>query len=797
VADSYLLSPILHIDDFKNGFEAYAGSKSLSGNPMLQFVLVHQHALEHYNDQRALELATFDVLHDFLHNQFSTLRRLYQRPEPNDMLDYDQAIQDMQADDEVGRYPLTTCSYLYYRYLRSDLNFTVEELAECFSQSKGHLRRQVRAYWKTLCQDFLREELKARSAAWKQQALLALPRQRITRLETQRKFVETNLQRLKRTHAIQLVGEPGIGKSTLAILMARQLVEEEVVHQVIYLRTTQDPMPSNLGGLVLKKLGAEIDGQPEEQLIRYLAILDNAEQRLLIVIDDAEAWEETITSANSWLSHCLFITTGIRSLSAWRGLTVVCPHLSREDSKHLLRYFDWSHDREVPLDYGAIIEDVGGNPLLLLRAFQSWDNVNYTSTALLNEFYQANWHQVSDDAQRVWCLVDLLSDAVDIAQVRELADSLMQGDMAVAAIDELVSYRLLVRERGDIYRYHIEPIVRASIIETDRYLDVIRELCHQADFAGYSLQLLDRAPQRILAFDVFFSLFDMARAQMFEQGAWERWLSILMRLRLDLLPDHARVDVLIEKAITFRWLGQLRNAREAVAEALKEASVAHNLPLQVKSLVEQSKLLFYLGDNRAAERTAETAYNLLDDMENGYSQHDDCILALAQARAVRAPESALDLLESIQLANAQVWDLVARLELRLNKPKAALRAAKMSVDLSSHPVPLARARGVYARALDANRDYERAIREFDIATNILQINRDILGLARMLTNLGVTCVRYAAEIDDVDERSNTLDHADDVLTKALGYYEKIQDRNGEKYAREALAYVAQLRADSE
>lgn len=764
---------------------------------MLQFALVHQHAVERYNDQRALELATFDVLHDFLHSQFTALRRLYQRPEPDDLIGYKQAIQDMRADDEIGRYPLTTCSYLYYRYLRSDLNFTVEELADCFSQSQGHLRRQVRTYWKTLCQEFIREELKARSAAWKRQALLALPRQQVTRLDTQEKFVEINLQRLKRTHALQLVGEPGIGKTTLAVTMARQLIEEDFIHQVIYFKADRSSTPASLGGLVGQKLGIVIDGQPEEQLLRYLAVLENAGQRLLIVIDDAQGWEESIAAAGKWLTHCLLIVSGIRSLASWRGLTVVCPHLSRNDSKHLLRYFDWSHDREVPLDYDAIVDDIGGNALLLLRAFQSWDNVDYTSTALLSEFYRANWHQIHSDAQLVWCLIDILSEPVDVAQVRELSDGLMSGDMTVAAIDELVSYRLLVRERGDIYRYHIDPIVRASIVETDRYLDLLREFCQRADMSRFALQLIERAPQRILAFDVFFSLFDQARTQMFDKGEWERWLSILMRLRLDLLPGHARVDVLIEKAITYRWLGQVSRGREVIAEALKEASVVHNLPLQVKALVEQSKILFYLGDIRSAERSAETAYNLLDDIGTDLSLYDDCILALAQARASRRPDDALELLEEIQLANAQVWDLVARLELRLNRPQAALRAAQMSIDLASHPVPLARARGIYARTLDANRDYRRAIREFDLAINLLQINRDILGLARMLTNLGVTCVRYAAAIDNVDEREDMLDHADDALTKALGYYEKIQDQTGERHAREALAYVAQLRADSQ
>ena len=792
-----MLAPILNINDFKSGFEAYASGRSLSGNPMLEFMLVRQHAHEHYNDQRALELATFDVLHDFLYEQFSMLRRLYQRPPPDNLLDYEQALEDMHADDEIGRYPLTTCSFLYYRYLRSDLDFSVEELTDCFSQSKGHLRRQVRVYWKTLCQEFVREELKARSTAWKRQALLSLPRLQTTKLDTQAAFVETNLQRLHRMNAIQLIGEPGIGKSTLAVMMARRLIEDEVAHQALYLKADQPLDSLDLSGLVGQKLGIMTEGDTDKQLLHYLAILENTGQRLLIVIDDAQQWEYSISQAWRWLSHCLLIVTGIRSLSSWRGLTVIVPHLSRGDGRHLLRFFDWRADRDIPLDYDGIIDDVGGNALLLLRAYQSRGNVDYTSTHLLSEFYRANWYQSSNDAQLVWALIDLMAKPVDIAQLRELSDNLLTGDMTVAALDELVNLRLLMRERGDIYQYSIDPIVRGTVVDTDRYLDLLKELCRRADLSGYALQFLERAPQRILAFDVFFSLFDQARAQVFDPGEWERWLSVLMRLQLDLLPVHTRVEVMIEKAIAFRWLGQLPAAIEVVNEALKEATLKHTLHGQIKALIEQSNLYFYAGEIQRAERSADAAYGLLDDIENDYSLRDDCILALARAMAARRPEQALDLLENIQLANAQVWDLVARLELQLNRPQAALRAAQMSIDLSSHSIPLARAHGIHARALDANKEYRRAIQEFDLAINLLQINRDVLGLARMLTNLGVCCVRYAAELVDPDDQVDMLDHAEDTLTRALKQFETIQDEQGEKHAREAMAYVAQLRSDSQ
>jgi hypothetical protein len=114
-----------------------------------------------------------------------------------------------------------------------------------------------------------------------------------------------------------------------------------------------------------------------------------------------------------------------------------------------------------------------------------------------------------------------------------------------------------------------------------------------------------------------------------------------------------------------------------------------------------------------------------------------------------------------------------------------------------HPSQL-RALGLLAQVLATLDNYPDALHQFASAINRMQVSHDVIGLARMYTNYGITCARYAETLspqgsENLRIRNAHLDMAQESLGRALRLYEFLQDDEGQQTAEQTLYWVKFLR----
>lgn len=817
--DTAAQTPLLARKDLQQAYESYNQQHVFKNNPLLSLTLVQAQAQARYTNppRAALYLALDDLLARVLIELLEEHHTKHNIPLPP--LDKPIAMAEVEAHiKQVIQHAndlLAGLTFIYYYYLRYDLELTVEKYVQLFETYPKQLQRWRSKAWDELRQRFIRLEMETRAELDAHHAHLILPNYHYIPLTSHQHILNkvVSLLQVEQATPLLICGPPGSGKSTIAVECGRHLIDQQAVQNTVYLDLRDQmalPSPSELARLVCLALELRYEDAslPPPTLATHLAIQRQYGKRTLLLLDNAEGWEDAILEAWGWLGHFALITTTPNHASDWRGHFLKMKPLPWPEALELMRTIDTNAPNEKL--YKRIWETVGGAPGNLRRALYFIESIpvedSLTQTTFRNQIIQV-WRTLSGPARAVWVVIDLLierpGEEVIYMEIVVVATQLAALDETAVneALTRLVEAHLVAVKRlnSDHYLYHIEPQVANIILEDPTYCRWLNYLRNRLT-VPLALRYLERVDVADVGSDELRHLLDLASQHTKLSGQWQRWLNVLDRLQQK-VTGRASLLLDLEKAAALRWTGRLSEANQLIGDVIQRCLHVDEPRLRAEAHIEQSRLRFYMGDTEAAFESAEAAHHLLNQFLDATPLDplwDQCIVAMAQGLSKKAPQTALDWITTVREPDVTAWDLIARLELALDNLQEGLEAARQAVQLSEaypqHPA-YPRAVGLLARALTQSGQYEEAIQQFNWAINRMLDGHDTLGLARMYTNYGIACAEYAGRVPtDDDHQGDYLELAMDSLRRALALYKHLQDESGAKAARRALIFAEQLDA---
>lgn len=377
----------LTIETLKEAYERLRRFAPLEDTPLLDFVLFHQrvHQFSALSGPTTDQYVLYNLLVEVLTYQLTTLRQNY-HDLTLDPLASRAMVLDTLAQD--GQYPnefLIGCSALYCRYVRADLDFAWEEIAQALAQHPRTLLRYVDSTWQLLLHTFYRLEHQACVSELQQRLVLALPHQSLVPLEGQQDVIRHACHALTTTStAIALYGPTGSGKSTLAARLGSALIEQSRVQEVAWLDLPSPlevfgaDLSEVLANAICQQLHLPIQGSrsAKEVLYNHLNYLLGKGYQLLLILDGIDGWQVALRQLGPFMSHCLVIITSRTLPRGWAGLEFYCAPLDTADALTLLTFLDRrSGWRERSMDEAIcqrLTQIAGGNPAKLRRAYHVW-----------------------------------------------------------------------------------------------------------------------------------------------------------------------------------------------------------------------------------------------------------------------------------------------------------------------------------------------------------------------------------------------------------------------------------------
>lgn len=798
------LTPIITAKEFQEAYRSLSKANLLEYNPLRGFMLAKQYALIHYQSENptSLTYAAIHILESLVIDRLTDLRQKFDLPAPDTAASLKQVIADIRNDVRTDNTHLIGFSYIYHRYIRSDLEFSVEKLETHFALIKRSLRRYANRELEELRLSLIEAEMQQRRQHWQELSKRKLPKFHGVQLAGQTRYIQHLVDQFlyKNVYHIYLYGKKQSGKSTLAQQTASALIDQSFVDQIVYLDFRQLSVTPTLDNF-LELIETQLPIPHGDTIRNYLALLAQQNEQLMLVLDHISDWHRVLPQADQWLSHCLVLATGTYPLPNWRGISMECHALDRDDSIRLMSFYDRGYPQKLSQSvYFKLYEDLGGHLQKLKLAILHYDP---EKTAPVSELVQnthrehtlQQWHQLPENGQRLWTLIAILqkeANSINYNLLKKLWTQYLGLDEGKISqyLHHLLNNGLLVQHNATTETaYFIEDdiftVIQTSLVYSNRlseFLDVYLE--------AYRLALLERLAEQIIDFEKVRPHLLAIKETILINGMWQRWQSLLTQFRQQQLPSHFELEIDLEKAIAWRWSGQFEKALVLLQRIISLSKHQQLHDITIETLVEESNVQYWLGHAEVAYQAALEAYELIEQSSHPYLQ-DRCLISLAQALSQTDHAEARYYLNQVSQPDAQAWDVLARIELVAGNPELALQSAQKSVDATidtpEHPAH-ARAIGLYARILDANEKYHQAVREFNYAISLLQVNRDWLGLARLYTNYSLACIHYAGEVLDKD-RPEYVKLAEQAIQMALKLHQNLQDPLSHKTAQDILVHI--------
>lgn len=154
--------PNLTVSSLKQVFEALRQGEDIQSHPFLDFLWLGQYtALDMASTGPIPSILLFDALSGVVTMCLEKLRRTHELPPLNVNLTAREAMMDLARVAQTDNRFLTGGSAVFYRYIRYDLDWRMEQITQYLGQSRRTNQRSVNDFWGMLVKIIIQLEANA------------------------------------------------------------------------------------------------------------------------------------------------------------------------------------------------------------------------------------------------------------------------------------------------------------------------------------------------------------------------------------------------------------------------------------------------------------------------------------------------------------------------------------------------------------------------------------------------------------------------------------------------------------
>ncbi len=717
-----------------------------------------------------------------------------------DYLPLEHVITQIQQDVRTESRELLGWSWLYYRYVRVDLDIKQEQYSRWSSVTDRTLRRWADHAIGRLQTYLINMEWSRRTHHQKQRHYAQLPYLNHNYIYTEAS--RTLLTALAEHNApcVYVFGAPGIGKTSMVQTAVRHLIEERELDYVIWLNN-----PSSVDA-IHEAVRKRVKRTSARRSVREI-LLDS---KAVIVIDGIDFVQGSLADVDEMLAYfgiAIVLLTG-QSQQTLSNIThtVAVQELNFAEVQQLVAKTTLIASDMKPGIAQQLYDLVGGNPLglcMALSVYGQGGDLRVYKGRVLSTLVADVLDNVSDAAYRLCCLLWLhLDHTATLSQLSILSDD------AHWPLAELTTNHVCVHSSADSYGLtsSVQAFVRDQYETSVDFRDALHAwfaslwptmVANAANCERLLLGLLLNERVKPIA-DVDLQALAVAfwRCATYTQES-ARWLDTFERgmLRQQTMQDQW---LQIGYAVCLRLGGRWSEAAEGLHKAIEISGASGDFTVQAHAMLE-------LGILSRSQGQYADALRLLQRVEMMQQHHTSqlarrlynefCRIALESGNAELA-RAYLDKLPS----DEQSILLQAELHLLLDRPQQGrqLILDLLESDKTKHQAPVHAASGDGDSNIDSNRlaslynvigrsyqledDSTKAAQAFQHAMTLYERGADIYGYARSQSNLAASYMKQGL-----------LEQTEKLLKLALRTQQTIGDRVGVFATQHNLQHLHRLR----
>jgi tetratricopeptide (TPR) repeat protein len=754
----------------------YTSRQSNANNALQVLTLVDEFithpALPSFENVRTFALNT--ILTDAISQEFSLIRQSINRPVPSRTSTRLEETRLIQEDGKTRSIPLISWGYLYYRYVRVDLNLLPEEFATYVQVDVRTMRRYQSQAIDALTEKLVLAEWKARIRLRKRRLYNALPIiPTVNLFGRENELSQINEAFNKGQRQIFVTGAQGTGKTVFVQEFVRRLIEspeEPFVENVIWL-TAPTSKDSVIRPVYERVCPADSPLTLRDCLSQY---------RTVIVMDNiSKLSQEVVDELLSYLSNADVIVIN-RTFIPLRA-NAIHVILNNLNYAHTVEYIRWLNIQEVaPLeDIDMIYQEAAGNPLaikLMVNALK----VDPTHTLLYtaNPFYQ-ELDNLPDILIKAWTACMLLPPS---GLPREKIIQLWNiGNREIA---QLLAYHVLIADVE--HRITIaSPAFDAINIGYKQFPQIQQWVAEKTNALLETIALKDA--EEILIVEHLLSLDLLSTDQAV------KWLGMLLPKQQHRRSTHW-LDILekwvtregfetyrLEYGRTLRQFQQWEKSQLELERVIIEAGGKGDFSLQAEAMLELAVLFNTQGMQSKTARLLEEALRLARLYKNVGLNHRIHIEMAQLAIDQDDSNQALTLLEHIP-PNGRATALRAEALLLVGRYNEGIELAKQALKfyvgdrLNSSITYI-----LLGRLYTVSERYSKAHQAFLSAVIMLEGLNHLFALARARTNLAIVYIHQGEH-----------QQARELLTTVEKTQMEIRDMVGLEFTRHNLRHIDDL-----
>jgi len=690
------------------------------------------------------EFALRQLLLSIITQEYSQHRHNFGLAAPVLNMPFEAAAADIRRDVQQQNPELNGWCLLYYRYVRVDLDLSIETITTVANIEQRTLRRYQNHATIRLQECLVEAEWEARTKQRKTRLYASLPISIPISLVGRGDTLQY-VQRLLSSSPIrhfQVTGPPGIGKTALVQELVRQQIDVEQINQVIWIDNPEsvDFVRHTLNEMLLNDLNTRL----REYTLRHnlAVVLDH-----LHGVDEVHVadWQHLLSDLSAAL---VFVTSRVYIPLLQSVKHITLKELGEADALALVENsIDLGEDDDFDREYARrMVSEIGGNPYALTLAARNFSiyHLSTSHESVLDDVFNQSYNALDKETRIVWLLFALCpAGELPVYALTQLWSSLFTQERAMTLL------RHYLVQRGQKIDHYALPtssrhFILAKYINAPTVLDTLIEEVHDGLSKGIPF-----------AFDVIEHLLlsDWLRVQPEKARMWisvslgdalrrghcAQWVTIIENFQ----KRHGKTDLSIQIGLgmCLRRVSRWSRAFEVLEQAISDAGRTGQFQDQGRALLELGILYRQQGYYEKAGVIMEKAQDIFSRYHN-HERLTDLLIERTQAALDRGDaKQAQDYLRDLP-ETGRILAMESEVHLLLGDYRGSLDLANRAILLSTdNPLAIGRLYAMMGRIFDQQNELENAANYFAHAITILEREGDLWALARAQSNFGALLIR--------------------------------------------------------